>query len=54
MVQIRRVGSTVSFMADDPDYEYIMIDPTIIGAHQHAAGKKAGLKLARSATPGKV
>lgn len=36
-------------MADDPDFEYIMIDSTIVRAHQHAAGKKGGLKLGRSA-----
>ncbi len=36
-------------MADDPDFEYIMIDSTIVRAHQHAAGKKGGLKLVRSA-----
>jgi putative transposase len=35
-------------MADDPDFEYLMIDSTIVRAHQHAAGKKGGLKLARS------
>ena len=35
--------------ADDPDFEYIMIDSTIVRAHQHAAGKKGGLKLVRSA-----
>ena len=39
-------------MADDPDFEYIMIDSTIVRAHQHAAGKKAGLKLVRSAARG--
>ena len=33
-------------MADDPDFEYVMIDSTIVRAHQHAAGKKGGLKLA--------
>ena len=27
-------------VADDPDFEYIMIDSTIVRAHQHAAGKK--------------
>ena len=27
-------------MADDPDFEYIMIDSTIVRAHQHAAGQK--------------
>ena len=36
-------------MADDPDFEYTMIDSTIVRAHQHAAGKKGGLKLVRSA-----
>ncbi len=41
-------------MADDPDFEYIMIDATIVRAHQHAAGKKGGLKLARSAVRGAV
>lgn len=34
-------------MADDPDFEYIMLDSTIVRAHQHAAGKKGGLKLVR-------
>jgi putative transposase len=36
-------------MADEPDFEYILIDSTIVRAHQHAAGKKGGLKLVRSA-----
>ena len=36
-------------MADDPDFEYILIDSTIVRAHQHAAGKKGGVKLVRSA-----
>jgi transposase len=39
-------------MADDPDFEYVMIDSTIVRAHQHAAGKKGGLKLVRSAARG--
>jgi putative transposase len=39
-------------MADDPDFEYVMIDSTIVRTHQHAAGKKGGLKLARSAARG--
>ena len=37
-----------ALMADDPDFEYIMVDSTIVRAHQHAAGKKGGLKLVRS------
>jgi putative transposase len=36
-------------MADEPDFEYILIDSTIVRAHQHAAGKKGGVKLVRSA-----
>jgi putative transposase len=35
-------------MVDDPDFDYVMIDSTIVRAHQHAAGKKGGLKLVRS------
>ena len=35
-------------MADEPDFEYVMIDSTIVRAHQHAAGKKGGVKLVRS------
>ena len=29
-------------MADDPDFEHIMIDSTIARTHQHAAGKRGG------------
>jgi putative transposase len=36
-------------MADEPDFEYVIIDSTIVRAHQHAAGKKGGVKLVRSA-----
>jgi len=33
-------------MADDTDFEYLIVDSTIIRAHQHAAGaKKGGLKI---------
>jgi transposase len=36
-------------MSDDPDFEYLIIDSTIVRAHQHAAGaKKGGLKIKRS------
>jgi len=27
-------------MSDDPDFEYLIVDPTIVRAHQHAAGAK--------------
>ena len=31
-------------LSGDPDFEYVMIDSTIVRAHQHAAGAKGGLK----------
>jgi transposase len=37
-------------MSDDPDFEYLIIDSTVVRAHQHASGaKKGGLKIRRSA-----
>ena len=43
----RRIFAAVS---DDPDFEYLIINSTIVRAHQHAAGaKKKGLKIKRSA-----
>lgn len=33
-------------MSDDPDFEYLIVDSTVVRAHQHAAGaKKGGLKI---------
>jgi putative transposase len=32
-------------LVDDPDFEYLIIDSTIVRAHQHAAGAKGGLKI---------
>lgn len=32
-------------MANDPDFEYLIVDSTIVRAHQHAAGAKKGLKI---------
>jgi putative transposase len=29
-------------MSDDPDFEYLIIDSTIVRAHQHASGAKKG------------
>ena len=35
-------------LRDDPDFEYVLVDSTIVRAHQHAAGaQKKGLKLRR-------
>lgn len=36
-------------MADDPDFDYVIIDSTIVPARQQAADGKGGLKLVRSA-----
>ena len=36
-------------LADDPDFEYLIIDSTIVRAHQHATGAKGGLKIRPSA-----
>lgn len=35
-------------MSDDSDFEYLIIDSTIVRAHQHASGAKGGLKIKRS------
>ena len=32
-------------MSDDPDFEYLILDSTIVRAHQHAAGEKNGVKI---------
>jgi putative transposase len=34
-------------MSDDTDFEYLILDSTIIRAHQHAAGAKKGLRIRR-------
>ena len=31
-------------LADDPDFEFVMMDATIVRAHQHSAGAKGGVK----------
>jgi putative transposase len=40
--------SLFNALADDPDFEYLMIDSTIVRAHQHGAGAKGGLKISTS------
>jgi transposase len=43
-------GRIFEAMSDDPDFEYLIVDSTIVRAHQDAAGaKKGGLKIKRSA-----
>ena len=38
-------------LSGDPDFEYVMIDGTIIRVHQHGAGAKGGLKIRPLAAP---
>jgi putative transposase len=38
-------------VSEDPDFEYLILDSTIVRAHQHAAGAKGGLRLRPSAAP---
>ena len=35
-------------LVENPDFEYLIIDSTIVRAHQHAAGAKGGAKIRRS------
>jgi transposase len=35
-------------LIENPDFEYRIIDSTIVRAHQHAAGAKGGAKVRRS------
>ena len=37
-------------LSGDPDFEYAMIDGTIIKVHRHGTGAKGGLKIKRSAS----
>jgi hypothetical protein len=32
-------------LADDRDFEYVMIDGTIVRVHQHGTGAKGGLTI---------
>jgi transposase len=39
-------------MSDDEDFEYLIVDSTIVRAHRHSAGaKKGGLKIKPLASP---
>jgi hypothetical protein len=35
-------------LSNDPDFEYLVIDSTIVRAHQHASGAKGGLRIRQS------
>jgi transposase len=39
-------------MSEDPDFEYLIVDSTIVRAHQHASGAKGGLAIRPSAARG--
>lgn len=46
MEQQGRLVAIFEAMSDDPDFEYLIMDSTIVRAHQRAAGaKKGGLKI---------
>lgn len=44
-------SSILKRVSEDPDLEHLIIDGTIIRAHQHAAGAKGGFKIRRSGAP---
>jgi len=35
-------------LVENPDFEHLIVDSTIVRAHQHAAGAKRGAKMRRS------
>jgi putative transposase len=39
--------SLFNVLLENPDFEYLIIDSTIVRAHQHAAGAKGGAKMKR-------
>jgi len=41
-------------LSDDPDFEYLMIDSTVVRAHQNSAGAKGGIKRRKRLAAAKV
>ena len=41
-------GVFFNTLADGPDFEYVIVDGTIVRVHQHGTGAKGGLKIKRS------
>ena len=41
-------------VSDDPDFESLILDSTVVRAHQHAAGAKKALAIKPSAAPAGV
>src|SRR5450759_4699976 len=46
------VWKRVFEVLQDPDLEWMIIDSTVVRAHQHAAGKRGGKPMRPSAVPG--
>ena len=38
----------VRSLSGDPDFEYAIVDGTIVRVHQHGTGARGGLKIRRS------
>jgi putative transposase len=38
-------GRIFKALSDDPDFEYVLIDGTLVRVHQHGTGAKGGLKI---------
>jgi transposase len=41
-------------LSEDADFEYVMVDGTIVRVHRHGQGAKGGPKIRRSARAGAV
>jgi transposase len=40
-----------SALSDDPDFEYAIVDGTLVRVHQHGTGARGGLKIRPSVAP---
>ena len=43
-------GRIFKALSDDADFEYVLIDATLVRVHQHGTGAKGGLKIRPSAS----
>ena len=46
--------SLFNVLSGDPDFEYALIDGTLVRVHQHGTGAKGGLKIRRLGAPAAV
>ena len=44
-------GRLFETLSGEPDFEYALIDGTIVSVHQNASGAKGGLKIRPSGAP---